>query len=328
MVAIWIAGEAYRLYSGGEVGVGPSFLWLGFWMGLLVPGRQLLLAGPVLRVQQTAIAGQLRAEHRPLAEWIPLATAEAKVQGRALHLRWWGGRLHRRSTIHPPPAFRAAVEQALAEARRAPAGTVPQTPAEAAQAVPMLYRADYRWRDTVAVLGGVLFGLLAVFLDRPLLALPLLLVVLFSHRLFAGTTLVLHDGRLWFMGEAGPVHSVEVARIRAAELDGRGRVSLELDDQRYPRLTLIRFREGIDALAQLQKAMEGRPLFSPAPAESGGVPERSQPEGGLRCSLCGRLEPGVPQPGTVHICDRCQKRARREAQDAGHGLQGKEPKPI
>jgi hypothetical protein len=62
----------------------------------------------------------------------------------------------------------------------------------------------------------------------------------------------------------------------------------------------------------------------------------------VRCSLCGRPAPALPpqvktsppkpdpsrKAAPVYICDLCAHKARYEAQETGHGLTGKEERPI
>src|SRR5690606_6304837 len=57
---------------------------------------------------------------------------------------------------------------------------------------------------------------------------------------------------------------IPLERLRSVEGVKRNRVLLRLDDPRHPALKLFRYHEGVDVLAQIEKAMAGQPLFTPA----------------------------------------------------------------
>ncbi|MEW8977711.1 MAG: hypothetical protein AB2385_04825 [Symbiobacterium sp.] len=282
--------------------------------------RYAVLAGPVLRV-----AFGLQREP------IPLAGAEVKALRNGWQLRWSDGRTVRRLSLDTPEDFREAVERAVERARTAEPGSVPRTPREAAEAVPVFQRTALRERWLALALLVVAVTLLSLWLNHPapLFAVPVL--IWFQDRIFAGTTLLLCDGTLWFLGEQEPVYQVPLAHVRSVEPRGRRQVLLRLDDARFPTLKLVRYHGGVDALAVLQRAVGGEPLLLPDRAGAGRPASGAGPSDGgkpFRCALCGRPVPGSPAPGAIHICERCQHKVRYEAEETGHGLKGKEPKPM
>nr|PZN72136.1 MAG: hypothetical protein DIU55_07000 [Bacillota bacterium] len=294
---------------------------LGAWHS-----RPTMLTGPVLRVARGF--GW---------EAIPLAAAEVKPLKTGWHIRWDDGKAVRRLSLVTPPEFQEAVMRAAEQAKGAPAGQAPRTVREAMLAVPAMERSAAWGRVAVYLALLAVLPLLSMWLDHPgfLFGVPVLIGL--QDRIFAGTTVVLSDRTLWFLGAQGPVYQIPLDRVRSVEPLGRSQVLLRVDDPRYPVLKLARQSEGVDALVQLRKALAGEPLFDPAPAVARSSPAASaggdlQGEGErvsrLRCSLCGKPVPGNPEAGGIHICERCQHRARYEAQEAGHGLQGREPLPM
>lgn len=313
--------QHYALWEldGREVEPFNIIMFLGVAGLLSDNGRCTVLAGPVLRLVRGL-----------WTNLIPLATAEVKGLRTGWQIRWADGRNVRRLSLVTAPEFREAVERAVEQARTAPPGSVPRTVQEARQAVPLFLRTAAWERSLALQLSLVALALLAIWLDHPVFLLGAPVIIWLQDRVLSGTTLVLCDGTLWFLGEGGPVYQIPLSSVRSVEPRGRRRVLLELDDLEYPVLKLARYYEGVDALVQLQKALAGEPLFTrQAGAEradhAGGLQGEDGP---LRCALCGRPEPGSRATGGVHICERCQHRARYEAQEAGHGLQGREPQPM
>ncbi|MBY6275996.1 hypothetical protein [Symbiobacterium thermophilum] len=326
----WLAGggeiELHQVMNYFQV---VSSMMIVTWVGDR-RNRPTMLTGSVLRVARAF--GW---------EAIPLAAAEVKPLRTGWQVRWNDGREVRRLSLVTPPEFREAVLRAAEQARAALPGEAPRTVREALLAVPLAERSAVRGRGAAYLALLTVLPLLSLWLNHPwpLFGLPVL--VWFQDRIFAGTTVVLSDRILWLLGAQGPVDQIPLERVRSVEGVKRNRVLLRLDDPRHPALKLFRYHEGVDVLAQIEKAMAGQPLFTPAgegvsqaaAARAGDDPtagEAVSPAGGgvLRCALCGRSAPGTPGAGTIHICERCQHRARYEAQEAGHGLQGREPLPM
>lgn len=323
--------QQYSLWALGDGEVDPAHILLLWWILVALTWRFrrfAMLAGPVLLLGRGLWA----------VEWTPLAGTEVKGLRTGWQIRVTDGRRVRRVSMITSRAFQEAVERAAERAREAPPGSVPRTTDEARRAVPLLTRSAAVERLAALILLSLALMVLTVWLDHPGLLLILPVAVLFQDRLLEGTTLVLCDATLWFLGERGPVYQIPLSRVRSVQPRGKRWILLQLDDPRLSVLKLERYyghgpyNRPVDALVQLQKAVAGEPLFSPdgradaRPAEGeGGQPAAS---GILRCALCGRPEPGSLAPGSVHICERCQNRARYEAQEAGHGLQAREPKPM
>jgi len=332
-LALLMAGPSYLqwLASGGKIDllqVTSYFQILTFMMIVTLVGdwrnRVTMLTGSVLRVARVFAW-----------EVIPLAAAEVKPLKTGWSIRWNAGRAVRRLSLVTPREFQEAVFRAAEQARAAAPGEAPHTVEEAMLAAPVAERTAI-WGRVAGFLGAIaVLPLLSMWLNHPGFLLGLPVLFFFQDRIFAGTTVVLSDRTLWFLGARGPVYQIPLERVRSVEPVGGTRVLLRVDDPRYPVLTLNRRLQEVDMLRQLRKALAGEPLFAPA-ADSAGPASTAQAAAAVqeehggrpRCSLCGRSAPGDPEAGGIYICDRCQNRTRFEAQEAGHGLQGKEPLPM
>lgn len=318
-------------YASWEVrGRELDFVHLLMFLSLIVVvgenrrNRITLLSGPVLRVGSLAVI-----------QVIPLAAAEIIPVRRGWQVRWTEGRAKRRISMETPQGFRESVARAAEHARAAPPGEVPRTVREAELAVPLMLRTAARSRAAGFALGILAVVVLSVWTNHPgfLFALPVLFG--FHDRIFEGTSLVLCDGTLWFLGSRGVVHRIPLAHVRSVEPVDESRVLVRTDDPRYPALKLVRRYGGADALVQLRKALAGEPLFSagadagaPGTAGQAAAAVQAEQDSRLRCSLCGKPVPVNLEAGEIYICEACQNRARYEAQEAGHGLQGREPLPM
>jgi hypothetical protein len=285
-------------------------LWLTNWG----QGQRLILAGPVLLVQQGVTM-----------ERVPLAVAEVKALKRGWQVRWTEGRLARRQTLHADDGFRQAVERAADAARQADPATVPITEREAARAVPMVPLANTYLSGGLHVWLPLGLVVLAIVFKQPLVLLPIPLLVLFSDRLFAIHHLLLLDDHLYVLSPKGEVHPIPLTAVRELRPGKRSQAVVTTTDAAYPVLTVQRYFGDVDFLVCLQKRMAGEPAVPPRPAPA---PKEAQTANVLRCALCGRPEPGAVAGGGVFICERCSGRARYEASETGHGLAGKEPKPL
>ncbi|MFZ5814693.1 MAG: ClpX C4-type zinc finger protein [Bacillota bacterium] len=292
----------------------PNLFWP--FLALLVlqqaRGQRLILTPHVLIVQE---ALQL---HR-----IPLAAAEIKALNRGWQVRWPVGRITRRLTITAPVSFREEVERAAAEARQADPGLVPVTEKEAARAV-LLAREESPTGQGLVILGVVAVMGAAFWLDQPWILLLLPALVLFADRLEQARLVVVAGDQLWVVEPKGGTHGIPLTGVRVRQARG---FSLELatDDPTLPTLRLAIRGTDPDFIKQLKQRLGGE-----APRFPRTDPDRDpgRPEGPLRCSLCGRPEPGTVAGTGVYICERCSGRARHEANETGHGLTGREPKPM
>ncbi len=289
-----------------------------------------VLSHGVLAVQRWGAPTQL----------IPLATATFTQRGRSWRVRWQDGRVSRSLSLPYDGGFAPLLEQALRDNREVGDQVAPRTSREAARilsiSLPDWGRAGSNaWLMLTLLVAGVpaVMGA-AVWWDAPLLLLPLAALPYLFERLRVDYRLILTPVGLWFarMGEepvAAPLEKVRTAR------DGWLLTYVWAEEPGFPGTWLIESANA-DLLRHLRKAQEVG-----APAVTGGEPagrvSESEPSRGcLRCSLCGRpiATPAGQDGGAatgerhVHICDRCANRTRYEAQEGGHGLTGKEPRPM
>lgn len=243
--------------------------------------------------------------------WVPLATAELITRGARAVLRWKDGR--RRPTLALPRALTPAVKAALTHV---PPDS-PTTGKAAAQTLAVgLPLVEHRWMW--GVIGGILllFGL-AIWLNQPLILLPLVALPYLVQRYSDDWALVLTETDLWLVARKAPAVQVPRTAITGVAPANRASVTILTTLPDLPRIQAAEYQS-----ADLIRALRRTEVPAAPKAES------HTPTAQARCSLCGRLLTGTAHPGDVHFCDPCSNKARHQATEAGHGLTGKEPKPM
>lgn len=267
-----------------------------------------VLAGGVLTVVRSG----------GVAQRVPLAVTEVRREGDACRLRWTDGRRQRSLRLKLPAPFAAALERS-AGAARAGADQVPVSAAAAAQAIPLgfsvppnLGRWLFLWTAAIVALFG-----LAIWLNQPLLLLPLAVPVWSFDRLGPGRVLLRLGDHLWVLRPEADPYPLPLTAVQAVT-PGIQVTRIATADPAWPELRLNSYQSN-DLLKHLKRRLRGEPS-----SDSGQVAPVAGT--GLRCTLCGRSVPGAP--GAIAICDLCAGRTRLEAVDAGHGLTAREPKPM
>ncbi len=154
-----------------------------------------------------------------------------------------------------------------------------------------------------------LFGL-ALWLNQPLFLLPLASLAWLAYRDDMGCLLMLSGYHLWMLRPSEGPHPIPVTAVEGT-IAGTQITVIATRDSRYPEIRVNQYQSG-DLLKQLKRRLQGE----------------SAAKSVLRCTLCGRPVPGDRADGTVHICDLCAGHTRIEAAAGGHGLTGKDPKPM
>lgn len=249
---------------------------------------------------------------------IPLATAEIRQLPRGWQVRWKEGRMPRKQTFRLPLAFGEALERAALSASSAPEGMVPRTVKEADHALaaaPLATRQQwYLW-----AVGALSVGALGVsfWMNNPV-PWVLAFAILFRLGFVKVKRLVLEGARLWVISDRGEAHQIPLELVTSYS-DHRGHLVLRTADPLYPELRVNRYL-GDELVRRLKRILTGELEM---PKE-----EKPTVKGAARCTLCGRTDPSGAAPGAIYICDLCANRARVEAKDTGHGIDGKDPKPM
>ncbi|MFZ5824870.1 MAG: hypothetical protein ACOY94_11120 [Bacillota bacterium] len=293
---------------------GFFLIFMPLWLLFMLRDEWLILTGGVLVIRR----GQS-------VQRVPLAAAEIKANGSVWQARWKEGRVTRKLTFQPTLAFGEAVVKAAEEGRAADQATVPLTEREAARAVLLVPKGVSPGQILLLVTAiFATFGL-ATWLDQPLILLVWPVLVLVSDRLGQGGQILLAGEALYVLGAKGEVHEIPLSAVQSTRGDRLHELLITTRDPSYPVLQLHLAGQW-DFEKQLKRRLSGEPPVSRRP--EAGPADPGRPEGPMRCALCGRPEPGTVAGTGVFICERCGGRTRHEAGEAGHGLTGKEPKPM
>lgn len=239
---------------------------------------------------------------------LPLAAVEAKRQKRRWRLRWREGRLRPEVVLPDAPG--------LAELFETTAGREgPLTEKDAAKLVTVV--AHHRWYDwrLWSILGCTLVGFgAAVLLGQPLFLLSLLGMPA-AVAVFRGRHLVLTPDAFWIAEDDNEPICIDRSTLRVDRSKSRPR--LLTPHPAYPVILMSRFTGDY---------LMNRIEYGDQPLSAEQTSLGTQPQ--ARCSLCGRPMEAIAAMGEVLICGQCQARARLEAMDAGHGLGGRDSKPM
>jgi len=291
----------------------PMWYWFGLYAVLWSQSETYILVDGVLVTSQVGLS----MHSLP----VPLAKAEMIGRERAWYLRWQAGKIRRRLSLNAiAPQFREQIAQAIEAARAADPETVPQTEREAGAAVVLSREYGVAVKELLYVFGMVALLLLLFWLRQPLVMLLLPVAILYRDRILGVRLLLLSTEHLWVLPPDGEPYGIPLSHVRQVKA-GVQRVQVTTDDPTYPR---IEFMVGGPMTMALQRRLGGEPVLVRRQAE----PVSSTGPEPLRCSLCGRPEPGAVKTGAVYICDHCSGKARYEASEAGHGLNPREPKPM
>ncbi|HEY3364836.1 MAG TPA: hypothetical protein VGK74_07290 [Symbiobacteriaceae bacterium] len=255
--------------------------------------------------------------------YIPLGTAEIlKRSSQGVSLRWLDGKRYRRGSIELPENAAAELEQAVREAGQHP--DLPRTSDQAAHAARIA--TDWTPPRTVAsaVIGFLVLLGTALWFNQPLVLAPLIIVPLLRFRARKRVYALVGNELLVLVPGEEPEH---IALAGAVVTEKKGQLQVETSHPRYP---VIRLATGNNS--DLARSLIRRAAGEPDPAPP--APVRLEPKklgAALRCSLCGReveRSPVAPPPGETVVCEHCEARVRLEAQEGGHGLAGREPRPL
>lgn len=275
-----------------------------FWLILWPPSR--FIARRFWAISHGVLTNGARG---PAVSLIPLSQAE--LCGK--RLSWPEGRSHKQADLPSDPRFIALVETALADC---PEGA-PRSEKAAAQILSAVYTPSGTSRRAVAAYILVAAGIAAgIWLNQPLCLLPMAAIpALLAHE--PSRYLVLTPDSFWIAETDREPICIDRNRIKVEIYDSKAYVYTPHPD--FPRFKLNRFKS-TDLLRRLQYG-DTTPAAQPDQPAPPAEPR-------ARCTLCGRPLEGTAHPGAPLICDRCSERARLEAAEGGHGLTGRDPKPM
>lgn len=283
-------------------------LWIAGISSLLMLDVSLVLAGGVLSV---ARAGGVWTR-------VPLAVAQVAREGEKFLISWPEGQRERRLRLKLPEPFAAALERAVASARSAEEGAVPRTLLEARRAA---FICGVAVQDRLLVAVFLLFFVavaISMWSSNPVLLLPMLVpVVGLGSSFFLGLVLLEGD-RLWLLHPKRQARMVAMTAVTAAT-SGLTTALIRTSDPALPEIRLNAKYAG-DLIRHLKRHLALR--------QGGGLVGEGARKP-VRCSLCGRPEAvASAKERAVLICERCAGKVRFEAAEGGHGLLGKEPRPL
>lgn len=168
------------------------------------------------------------------------------------------------------------------------------------------------------ILACVLLGL-AYWLLQPLLLVPMLLLFALADRVGPRERILLLFDQLYIVERSGATRAIPLTAITAVEPAGPQRCRIRLPAELDQDLVIP-----IDFAKPLRERMAGQPILFARNTLTGdgAVPAP------IRCTLCGRPEPNGLAGAGLFICETCSLRARHEAEQGGHGLGTKDPKPM
>lgn len=250
---------------------------------------------------------------------IPLSAARIEATPNRWVAKWPEGRRRLQVQVRRDQHLDRLVTDALASIEH---DEGPRTSAEAAVTVaigtlPSRLEQYAVGGSIVAILG--LIGL-AYWQNHPLWLLPVCTLPYIRQRFQDSQRLVATPEGLYVLIRGQEPLPIPVADILRVESDRRTMTTVILTrSAAFPTLTLS---EPLQApiIKVLRRLTTAPTTAAPAPALPTGTPH---------CSLC-----GVPfthlgkRDGAVLLCDTCKDRVRFEAQEGGHGLSGKERRPL
>jgi hypothetical protein len=257
--------------------------------------------------------------HSMGAQYVALGSSEIKRIRSRWRLKYREGKLTRALTLVLPEQVGLALERVVASSRAAAPGTVPLTMNEAKQMVTLRKSQGPPVKLVIAMLITVASIGVTLVLRQPLFLIVMAVGSLFIDRLVLTPYLLLAGENLWWLDPTKEPKGIPLAQVLTVRTSKPHSCIIETSDPGQPLIAVS--DAGGTMHRRLQAWLSGtpqEPLMVAAPVPQVNVT--------TRCTLCGR--PGPEAAQGVYLCDLCAARTILEARQGGHGLTGKETKPM
>lgn len=314
MLLLWIAAIWANSLDGNRLWAMQSLYM--FWV---VQGFNNLSGAPL-----HLISSGVWAVVHPLSttRLIPLAVANVEPTPRRWIVRWQEGRRRFQAKVRRDPYLDHLLTDALAIAQqeRRP---LPRTTAEAAATVTV---GTLPSRQHDGIIAAIIVSMLALFglaywLNHPLWLLPACALPYILHRITPSNWLVATPDGLHVLIEGQEPLHIAASDVLKVEPDRRVMTAIVTTrSTAFPTFTLSEHVH-----APLLKVIRRLITAQTATAEPGAAPQI----GTRHCNLCGVAFTNMTKgQESILLCETCSNRVRFDAQESGHGLAGKDRRPV